>query len=199
MTEQLEPVFTKKGNATLAQRIEILDWHHKNQQSQGKTAAHFDKIYPNLKLKQPIISEWIRNEKMWRDRWAADQAIGREGRAKREKQTEHPTVTDMLELWVAKSMEDGVRLTGEVIQQKWTHFADIEGIPDDKRLRLSDGWLASFKKQCGLKEFKAHGEAASANSADVAEERERIHSVIQEVGYPLKDIFNMDETGLCYA
>ena len=119
-----QPVFTKKEHATPAQRIEILDWHQKNKQSQGKTAAHFDKIYPNLKLKQPIISEWIKNEQMRRERWAADQAIGREGRAKRAKQTEHPTVTEMLELWVAKAMEEGVRLTGEVIRQKWTHFAD---------------------------------------------------------------------------
>jgi len=109
------PVFTKKENATLAQRIEILDWHHKNKQSQVKTAAHFDKIYPNLKLKQPIILEWIKKEQMWRERWAANQAIGREGQVKRAKQTKHPAVTKMLKLWVAKAMQDHVRLTGEVI------------------------------------------------------------------------------------
>ena len=28
------PAFAKKENATLAQRIEILDWHHKNGQNQ---------------------------------------------------------------------------------------------------------------------------------------------------------------------
>ena len=145
--DQPAPVFTKKENATLAQRIEILDWHHQNKQSQVKTAAHFDKIYPNLKLKQPIISDWIKNEQMWRERWAANQEIGREGQVKRAKQTEHPTVTEMLELWVAKAMQDGVRLTGEVIQQKWVHFADIEGILGDERLQLSDSWLASLKRR----------------------------------------------------
>ena len=197
--EQPAPVFIKKENATLAQRIKILDWYQKTKQSQVKTAAHFDKIYPNLKLKQPIISDWIKNERMWRERWAADQAIGREGQVKQAKQTEHPMVTKMLELWVAMAMQDGVRLTGEVIQQKWTHFADAEGIPGDEQLQLSDGWLASFKRRCGLKEFKAHGKAASADSVDVEQERKRIRSLIQELGYPLKDIFNMDETGLFYA
>ena len=50
-------VFTKKENATLVQRIEILDWFHANGKHQSKTARHFDTIYPNLKFKQPIISE----------------------------------------------------------------------------------------------------------------------------------------------
>ncbi|KAH9959917.1 hypothetical protein BGW80DRAFT_1155081, partial [Lactifluus volemus] len=66
------PVFTKKENATFAQRIEILDWYHEHsspKKSQVKTAAHFDKIYPNLRLKQPIISDWVRNEAKWRKEW----------------------------------------------------------------------------------------------------------------------------------
>ena len=45
------PVFMKKENATLAQHIEILDWHHKNGQNQSEMAHHFDSIYPNLKIK----------------------------------------------------------------------------------------------------------------------------------------------------
>jgi hypothetical protein len=59
------PVFTKKENATLVQRIEILDWFHANGENQSKTARHFDPIYPNLKLKQPIISEWAKDEQKW--------------------------------------------------------------------------------------------------------------------------------------
>jgi hypothetical protein len=59
--EKEAPVFTKKVNAQLKQRIEILDWHHVqgNKQSQGKTAEHWNAIYPNLHLKQPIISTWL--------------------------------------------------------------------------------------------------------------------------------------------
>jgi hypothetical protein len=60
------PVFTKKEIATLTQRIEILDWHHKNGKNQRRTAAHFDKCYPNLILTQPLISKWLKNEEKWR-------------------------------------------------------------------------------------------------------------------------------------
>jgi hypothetical protein len=63
------PVFTKKENATLAQHIEILDWHNKNGQNQSRTAQHFDPIYPNLKIKQPLVSSWIKEEAKWRDLW----------------------------------------------------------------------------------------------------------------------------------
>jgi hypothetical protein len=162
------PVFTKKENATLAQRIEILDWYHAQPKpSQSKTAKHFDAIYPNLCIKQPLLSSWLRDEKIWRKRWAKTEQQGRAGNAKRVKQVEYPEVDDMLELWIAKAMRDRIHLSGEIIRQKWTHFADLTKIPVYERLALSDGWLAALKKRCALKEFKRHGEADSANLADI--------------------------------
>ena len=50
-----------------------------------------------------------------------------------------------------------------------------------------------------MKESKRHGEAASANAETVEKERERIQDLIAKYGYELRDIFNMDETGLFYA
>jgi hypothetical protein len=55
-------VFTKKENTTTAQCIEILDWHHANGRNQSKTAKHFDPIYLNLKIKQPLVSAWQRTK-----------------------------------------------------------------------------------------------------------------------------------------
>jgi len=68
----------------------------------------------------------------------------------------------MMDLWVLKVMSDNILLTGKVLCQKWTRFADLVGVPKDEHLNLSDGWLARFKARNGLKEFKCHGEAASA-------------------------------------
>ncbi|KIM36654.1 hypothetical protein M413DRAFT_424331 [Hebeloma cylindrosporum] len=59
-------------------------------------------------------------------------------------------------------MNDGILLTGEVLRQKWNTFANLVGIPEDERLKLSDGWLTRFKDRNGLKEMKRHGEAASS-------------------------------------
>lgn len=152
----------------LAQRIEILNWDHsQSTPSQTKTAENFAKKYPNLCIKQPLVSDWLKNEKKWRDQWAEVEQLGKAGTAKQIKQVEHPEVDDMLELWIAKAMRDRVHLSGEIIWLKWTRFADLVGIPEDERLALSEGWLGSLKKHCGLKEFKRHGEANSANPAAI--------------------------------
>jgi hypothetical protein len=194
------PVFTKKENATLAQRIEILNWHHAQpKKSQTKTAKHFDPIYPNLRIKQPLLSEWLKDEQKWRDQWAEAQEQGKPGNAKRIKQVEHPNVDAMLELWISKLMRDCVHITGELIREKWKHFADLAGVPEDERLALSNGWLDSLKLRCGLKELRRHGEADSANLVDVDADRKRIQEIIFHEGYALCDIFNMDETGLFWA
>jgi len=137
------PVFTHKERATIKQQIEILNWHHANSKNQSKTAKHFDPIYPNLTLKQPLLSKWLKEESKWRAQWEDTKDMDRD--AKRVRQTQHPDVTEMMDLWVAKAMENGIDLTGEVLCQKWMTFVNFAGIPEDEHLHLSDGWLARFK------------------------------------------------------
>ena len=154
----------KKENATLAQRIEILDWHHKNGGSQTATAEHFARIYPNLKIKQPLISSWLRDESKWRVQW--EQTNKDSDRiAKRVRQTEHPEVSEMMDVWVSKAMDDGVLLTGEILRQQWSVFADLVGVPEDERLKLSSGWLGSFKRRHGLKGVKRIRRGSRVDSA----------------------------------
>ncbi|KAJ7831605.1 hypothetical protein B0H14DRAFT_3713286 [Mycena olivaceomarginata] len=115
------PVFTKKENATLQRRIEILDWLHQN----GK--------------KPPLISAWVKEESKWRTEYQSH--VGAAAKVKRIWQTQHPEVSEMLDLWAEQAMACDVMLTGEVLRQKWTQFADLVGVPEDERLNLSDGWL----------------------------------------------------------
>ncbi|KAJ7175606.1 hypothetical protein C8R46DRAFT_1030644 [Mycena filopes] len=146
-----------------------------------------------------LISSWLKDEKMWRECWAEAEQQGRAVNAKRVKQVEHLEVDKMLVLWIAKAMHGRVHLSSEILRAKCTLFADLVGIPEEDRLVLSDGWLAALKKRCGLKEFKRHGEADSANLADIEADRKRIQDLIFHEGYALRDIFNMDETGLFWA
>jgi hypothetical protein len=195
------PAFTKKENATLAQRIEILDWHNSNGKNQSKTTRHFAPLYPNLQIKQPLISSWVKDEVKWRDqRNNANQQGDRA--TKRARQTEHPEVSEMMALWVTKALADKVLLTGEVLRQKWEVFAKMAGVPEDDKLKLSNGWLSRFKERFGLKQLKRHGEAASAEDKTVEDERKQVQEIIKEflaLGYTLRDVFNMDETGLFYG
>ena len=147
-------------------------------------------------MKQPLVSAWVKDEPKWREEWECNNGGCT---AKRACQTQHPEVTEMMELWVSKAMAEDILLTGEVLRQKWTKFADLAGVPQDERLNLSDGWLTRFKARTGLKQFKRHGDAASADLETVKRERKRIQELIDKYGYKLQDIFNMDETGLFYA
>jgi hypothetical protein len=110
---------------------------------------------------------------------------------------------EMLELWVSKAMANGVLITGETLRQKWRSFADLAGVPDDKRLTLSEGWLSCFKNRTNLKQWKRHGKAGAAEPAVVEQERQRVQEIIKKrYGYQLKDIFNMDKmdfsTRMCH-
>ena len=143
-----------------------------------KTTNHFHKIYPNLKIKQPLISAWVKDKARWRAEYESNRDSGHS--AKRVCQTLHSEVMEMLELWVSKAMADKLLLTGKVLCQKWKVFANLAGVPDDERLNLSEGWLSSFKTSNGLKDMKRHGEAASALSDTIENEWLRIQELIKK-------------------
>ena len=77
----------------------------------------------------------------------------------------------MMALWVTKALADKILLTGEVLRQKWETFAGMAGVPEEDRLKLSNGWLSRFKERFGLKQFKRHGEAGSVEETTVENER----------------------------
>lgn len=164
----------------------------------SQTAKYFDPIYPNLRIKQPLVSAWVKDEAKWREEWERATSA-RTHATKRICQTQHPDVSEMLELWVSKAMADNLLITGEVLRQKWTKFADLAGVPDDERLRLSEGWLTRFKSRNSLKQLKHHGKGGSVDPESVERERRRVQGLIKKYGYELRDIFNMDETGLFYG
>ncbi|EEB92288.1 hypothetical protein MPER_09228 [Moniliophthora perniciosa FA553] len=213
-----EPAPKRNQNATNAQRIEVLDFlNGPGKGNQTKTANHFAEKWPTVRINQPLVSTWKKEESNHREIYNANGGASRN--AKRRRQTQHPEVTDMMDLWVSKAMHDRILLTGDILRGKWKEFADLVGIPQDERLELSDGWLDKFKKRSvnvfvgawkmlkglnrnGLKMHKRHGEAASSSPIAIENERKRIQEIIDRLtkqGYKLRDIFNMDETGLFYA
>ena len=166
----------------LGQHIQILDWHHANGNNQSKTAAHFGNLW-KMQLKQPLVSKWVKNEQYWRELCAKEG--GRQQKIKWIRMTIHPEVEEILSLWVAKAMMDGLILTGETLCQKWKQFTNLAQILEDDRISLSEGWLTGFKNRVGLRGIKRHGKAASADLVTVAKERERVQELIKKTGYVL--------------
>lgn len=96
-------------------------------------------------------------------------------------------------------MSHGILLTGEILRQKWTRFADLAGVPNDDCIKLSNGWLDRYKARRDLKEFKCHGEAASVSLEMVDRERRCIQGLLGTYGVELWDLFNADEMGFFYG
>jgi len=104
-----------------------------------------------------------------------------------------------MDAWVLEAMSNSILITGKVLHQKWTGFADQAGIPKEDRLKLSEGWLTRYKARTHLKEYKRHGEAASVSLETAETEQRRIQEIVATYGVELRDLFNADETGLFYG
>ena len=158
---------------------------------------HFDKIYPELCLKQPLICSWVKDEAKWWAAYAAEDGMAHS--AKQACKICHPELTEMMDLWVVEACEDGLLLTGGVLHQKWWVFADMVGVPEDEQLALSDGWYSQYKNCIGLKQMKQHGKAGSVKPEVMELEQHWIWELIHQSGFAPQDTFNMDETGLFYV
>ncbi|KAI7950164.1 hypothetical protein MJO28_008985 [Puccinia striiformis f. sp. tritici] len=178
--------------ATLCQKVEVLNWHHANGKNQTKTATHFDKLYPELKLTQPRISAWLKDEISIRQNELKTSAS-----VKRVNKTKFETVDKLLEEWTRNAIVAKLVISGDLLREKWKDFARLQGIPSTQWLKLSNGWLDSFKARNNLKMYKKHGEAAQADELTISQEVDRLQKLISR--FPPNDVFNMDETGLFYA
>lgn len=89
-----------------------------------------------------------------------------------------------------------MRISEDLIKEKAKYFADLFGIPRNKFLKLSSGWVGKFKERHGLKSYRFHGEAGSVNKETVNVARARIQKELEK--YAPRDRFNMDETGLFF-
>ena len=112
-------------------------------------------------------------------------------------QITHEEADKALSMWVCQALEDGITVTGDVIQEKWWHFAQMLKIPEDQWPTLSEGWLMKFKEKNGLKECKKHGEAGSQSVSTADAECKQVHEIC--LLFKLCDIYNLDETGLFWG
>jgi hypothetical protein len=106
---QAKTNLTKKLNAMLGQCIEILNWFHANGKSQTNTAKHFKAIYPELGIKQLLISLWVKNEEKWQKEFAQCGEGIHLHSMKHACQTQHLEISKMMDLWVTKVMVDVTR------------------------------------------------------------------------------------------
>jgi hypothetical protein len=183
----------QRVNLTLNDKVEIVDFLESEDSagmSQAEIAKHLQKKFP--KLQQFSISRIKGQAAAIRER-AKDLT---QLTYKRPRKVQYPALESALSLWVVEMESRGVKLSGDLICGQARRFAQMLGVDDNNFLKLSNGWLDSFKARHLLKSYRFHGEAASVSEAGVQAARKRLQEITSH--YALRDVFNMDETALFY-
>ncbi|CAH7669958.1 hypothetical protein PPACK8108_LOCUS4621 [Phakopsora pachyrhizi] len=128
----------RNHSSTYQTKLEILNWYHANGKNQSRTAQFFSKKYPDLNIKQPLISSWLKFEDQirFKARLNHDKGIskpgGRDGEVRRMRERLYPKINQLLKEWLHHLLlikPESFRLTDEHIKSRWKAFADLDQIP----------------------------------------------------------------------
>jgi len=186
------PVVQQTGNLTNNQRKAICEhWTKVPKISQTKL-AEWAKLRFNLSKTptQATISNIIKKRDQYLDMDEHNL------QAKRARDTHFPELDAALANWVLQCQGNRININGDLIKAKASVFAEKLNIPLDDRPVFSNGWLDKFKDRHGFRLFKSHGESGSVDNTALNESLPNLLQITDQ--YNLKDIFNMDETGLFY-
>lgn len=115
-------------------------------------------------------------------------------KAKRQKPVKYPDMENALMEWI-EIYQSQIQLSGELIKSKGKVFLKaLYG--ENADMEFSEGWLSSFKKRHGIKQYRTVGESGSVNLQTLEDRLPGVRAMLDR--YAWKDIYNMDETGLFY-
>ena len=105
----------------------------------------------------------------------------------------------VLVTWMDQRKRQGLNVTFDNTKKKamdcYTFLKEKETCPVPKFV-TSMGWFYKFKTCYGFHTVKRSGEAKSADEDAAASYPDCLRAIIEEGGYKLQQVFNMDETGL---
>jgi hypothetical protein len=128
--------------------------------------------------------------------------------AKHARTCDHPHLEHALFLWYQGHETRGATVTGDLLTLKAKELALIPELEVSEGFVCSSGWLSNFKKRYSISSHVRHGEAGSAPAVGVELAKSTLRELLSAlpdkngenpVDVHPKDIFNMDESGLCYG
>ncbi|KAI3404882.2 hypothetical protein KGF56_002298 [Candida oxycetoniae] len=146
---------SKVPRATLAQKVQVLDYYHQSESPQLKTV---DRFKEEISISTSSLSEWLKNEQELRRRFA--QADFKASKNSRRKATfKYEKINSAMDKLVQEKMLKNEAITEPILRKHWAIYAQKYGVDDPKRLHsFSHGWLSQFKKRHGIKKNRIQGE-----------------------------------------
>lgn len=144
----------KRPRATLAQKIQVLDFYHKSNKPQLETVERFKN---EVSISTSSFSDWLKNEDELRLRYneVGPQLLKNSRRKPRFKYEE---INRAMDLMVQQRLERREPVSEPILREYWSIYAHQYGVDDPKRLvGFSHGWLSQFKKRHGLNRKRDNG------------------------------------------
>ena len=139
---------SKRERATLAQKIQVLDYFHSSGSSQLKTV---NKFRNEISISKSSLSEWLKRENDLRQSFAQDE-FKLSKNSRRKVKFKYEKINRAMDMLVQSRLEKNEPITQPILRQHWSVYAHQYGVDDPKRLIcFSHGWLNQFKKRHGLK------------------------------------------------
>jgi hypothetical protein len=117
--------------------------------------------------------------------------------SKRHLKGNYPDLEDALFHWQQQIQKKKGIITGDILKSQaykiWNHLPQYNKKEEPK---WSNGWLDRFKRRYNIKEYRQHGEGASAEVNTLLAIQQINDLRLEYSNYHPCDIFNMDETGL---
>ena len=102
-----------------------------------------------------------------------------------------------LHQWFVQARAEGVPIFGAIVQARAEKFdRNLNG--EDSSFKASTGWLDPFKEHHSINQVSVSGEIWSADSEAAQTYPDQLQEIIDEGGYSPDQIYNADETDLCY-
>nr|GEV69299.1 hypothetical protein [Tanacetum cinerariifolium] len=175
MTDEIRRALCKhnKDNPSLTQK-QLQEWVHSNY---------------GLQVSQATISNTVKRSLEYLS------LAPERGDVKRHKPAKFPDLEKSLYEWILQYQEH-VNMTGELIIEKAKKFMKDMYPVDTPDFTFSIGWLGKFKARYGIKNFLRFEESGSVEMEGMEDKLKFIRDKVDQ--FEMKDIFNMDETGLFF-
>lgn len=110
------------------------------------------------------------------------------------KEGEHPKVSEALYVWFIQKREQGIPITGPLLQEKafkfYNELENVDDIPEEEKFTASNGWLFRWKKRYGVRQLRAQDQKGELDKF-----KHTFYRIIERRGLSGDQMYNADETG----
>ena len=167
------------------QKREICVYHANNE---SKTQQEIADVF-SVRFCQPVSRRSVGDIISAKEKWLDCDVSS----LKKQRSGKNAELEAALQLWFSSTRAQNAVITDAVLREKAKQYGADLGITD---FSYSNGWMQRFKVRAGISSQVICGESAGVDQNTVSRGRQQARELVE--GYALRDVYNLDETGLFF-